>query len=987
MSSSPKRLSLQILGGSHAPAEVPSKGRMVIGSDAERADLVLEGQGVDALHCAVGHLKDGGWALKDLGSDFGTFINGERVSSARLKAGDLILVGSRRLRAFDPLVGPAADVPETKPEAAPAKTSPPSVSEELPSVSGYRVERLLGRGATGEVYLALQENLSRKVALKMLSKRLEADAAFVERFQAEARAAAALGHPNIVTVHDVGEDQGRHYISMEFMVHGCLESRVTELGPVPWREVLGILSDAAAGLMFAEQRGIVHRDIKPANLMLTEHGVTKIADLGLASQVEQEEVQGERGKVFGTPHFLAPELIRGEAPDARTDLFSLGATAYRLLTGQTPFQGEQAREILKAVLTEEPPTPSEVMAGIPEPVSKLVMRLLEKDPQERTATAAELKTAVDALKAGEPAAAAEGKPGRGLRMGALVLVLIAAGVGAFTIFGGGADSDPESRSGGTANGNPANAASPDETGAPHASGGPDSATTAGAANDPEQDELAFELREREAKIKYLELGSLVLDDEQRLTRLREIALTFEGTDTATSASQEADELERAMGAAVAAASALESDRNSALEALRAAAGLGADLPRAGAAIERMRAVPVPSELERDVQFVEARRALLDQVLGEALAFGESSHAHADEFAANGNFEGMRQALTRFVQSVDLPEFEEGKKPARASELIALGDRAQERIDGLAELKQTYEDQALRADLTATATGLGGTQRLHGDLLRLDLSAGADRVRAVAEGLTRGDSRGALEQVATELDAAGTILSAFGKAHELGQWRRTTVYDPRDDRWDPIDAVGGDEHGLFLDRRGEVEHVPWAAWGGQTEELDKLLAKRLTREWTESELQAIEVLLRVAAVVELLEISADVFDADGRGRLGRRESEEILQNFAVAADWNFPADARAKSDREQQAAQIFVAACEAASENAYSKAIGYLERLLEEHPDSLLVLLRSDGSEWRIKAPETSPPADAPSDAPEQENATEEGGEAAPKVENPSDEGR
>ena len=984
MSASPKRLSLEILGGSHAPAEVPSKGRMVIGSDAERADLVLEGQGVDALHCAVGHLKDGGWALKDLGSDFGTFINGERVSSARLSPGDLILIGSRRLRAFDPHLGPVTDEPETK--AEPAAAAAQSAPKDLPSVSGYRVERLLGRGATGEVYLALQESLSRKVALKILSKRLEADAAFVERFQAEARAAAALGHPNIVTVHDVGEDQGRHYISMEFMVHGCLESRVSELGPVPWREVLGILSDAAAGLMFAEQRGIVHRDIKPANLMLTEHGVTKIADLGLASQVEQEEVQGERGKVFGTPHFLAPELIRGEAPDARTDLFSLGATAYRLLTGQTPFQGEQAREILKAVLTEEPPTPSEVMAGIPQPVSQLVMRLLEKDPQDRTATAAELKTAVDALKAGEPAAVAEGKSGRGLRIGALVLVLIAAGVGAFTIFGGGADSDPESRSGGTANGNPANAASPDETGAPHASGGPDSATPAGAANDPEQDELAFELREREAKIKYLELGSLVLDDEQRLTRLREIALTFEGTDTATSASQEADELERAMGAAVAAASALESDRNSALEALRAAAGLGADLPRAGAAIERMRAVPVPSALEQDAQFVEARRALLDQVLGEALAFGESSHAHADEFAANGNFEGMRQALTRFVQSIDLPEFEEGQMPTRASELIALGDRARERIDGLTELKQTYEDQALRADLTATATGLGGTQRLHGDLLRLDLGAGADRVRSVAGELTRTDSREALEQLATELDAAGTVLSAFGKAHELGQWRRTTVYDPRDDRWDPIDAVGGDEHGLFLDRRGEVEHVPWAAWGGQTEELDKLLAKRLTREWTESELQAIEVLLRVAAVVELLEISADVFDADGRGRLGRRESEEILQNFAVAADWNFPAEARAKSDREQQAAQIFVAACEAASENAYSKAIGYLERLLDEHPDSLLVLLRSDGSEWRIKAPEAPPPADEPTDAPGQEDETE-AGETTSKAENPSDEGQ
>jgi hypothetical protein len=439
------RLVLEIVGETRAPAELPRQGRLVIGSSKERADLVVEGARIDAIHCAIGRLKEGGWALKDLGSDGGTFVNGERVSSARLQAGDVIEIGARRLRVFDPLHVPPPPPPEEPRPRAEEKHA-------RVNIRGYTLERMLGRGAMGEVWLAVQESLSRKVALKLLSPRLEADFDFVRRFQAEARAAAALNHPNVVTVHDVGEDTGHHYLTMEFMAHGCLESRVTTLGPVPWRELLGILRDAAAGLVYAEQRGIVHRDIKPANLMQDEHGVTKIADLGLATQVEQEEVQGERGKIFGTPHFLAPELIHGSPPDARTDLYALGATAYRLLTGRTPFEGTTAREILRTALRDEPVPPSSRVPGIPaEP--RLVLKLLVKEPAQRTPSASALLAEIESLRNSQAAAAPATSPRSGSRRAALLVVLvlvIGVGVWASRGFLGGAKDTNVGRSDGGA---------------------------------------------------------------------------------------------------------------------------------------------------------------------------------------------------------------------------------------------------------------------------------------------------------------------------------------------------------------------------------------------------------------------------------------------------------------------------------------------------------------------------------------------------------
>ncbi len=233
----------------------------------------------------------------------------------------------------------------------------------------------------------------------------------MRRFEAEARAAAALNHPNVVTVYDVGEHAGVHYLSMEYMDRGTLEDRVQREGALPWKAVLEILRDAAGGLAYAESRGIVHRDLKPANLMQNHAGATKIADLGLATHIEAEEQQSAEKKVFGTAHFMAPEQARGEKVDHRSDLYALGATAYRLLTAHTPYEGATSRDILRAMLREDPRPIAALKADVPAPVIALVERLMRKDPALRFGSARELLLEIERLRNADgaaPAASASG---------------------------------------------------------------------------------------------------------------------------------------------------------------------------------------------------------------------------------------------------------------------------------------------------------------------------------------------------------------------------------------------------------------------------------------------------------------------------------------------------------------------------------------------------------------------------------------------------
>lgn len=262
------------------------------------------------------------------------------------------------------------------------------------TIGGYRIEAILGRGGMGTVYKAVQVSLDRIVALKILAPHLVADRNFVEQFFREARAAANLNHHNVVHVYDVGNEGETYFYSMELMEGGTVEAKIRRDGKIPLKEAAAMIRDAARGLEYAESKKIVHRDIKPENLMMGSHGIVKIADLGLAAG---HQTIDSTGRVFGTPHFISPEQARREAVDSRSDIYSLGASFYRMLTGKTVFSGKTVKEILLKQLQETPAPPRELNPEIPEEIEAMILQCLQKEPAKRFQSAREVGDLLDAF--------------------------------------------------------------------------------------------------------------------------------------------------------------------------------------------------------------------------------------------------------------------------------------------------------------------------------------------------------------------------------------------------------------------------------------------------------------------------------------------------------------------------------------------------------------------------------------------------------------
>ena len=229
----------------------------------------------------------------------------------------------------------------------------------------YRIVRRLGGGGMGEVYLAEDTQLGRRVAVKILPARLTADSSLVARFRQEARAASALNHTNIVTIYEVGEAEGTHFIATEYVDGVTLRERMSR-APLTVAEALDIAAQIAAALSKAHSAGVVHRDIKPENVMLAEEGHAKVLDFGIAKLVEQTrdsateaptalKVETSPGSVMGTAHYMSPEQTRAlRDVDARTDVWSLGVVVYEMLAGRLPFEGETPSDVMAAILNKEP---------------------------------------------------------------------------------------------------------------------------------------------------------------------------------------------------------------------------------------------------------------------------------------------------------------------------------------------------------------------------------------------------------------------------------------------------------------------------------------------------------------------------------------------------------------------------------------------------------------------------------------------------------
>ncbi|HJZ81833.1 MAG TPA: serine/threonine-protein kinase [Pyrinomonadaceae bacterium] len=258
----------------------------------------------------------------------------------------------------------------------------------------------LGAGGMGEVYLARDARLERNVAIKVLPEEFTADAVRVRRFEREAKAASALNHPNIITIYEIGEANGSHYIATEYIEGKTLRQRIV-LQSLSVPEALDITIQVASALSAAHQAGIIHRDVKPENVMLRPDGYAKVLDFGLVKLAEKEmvAVQGrtatvpnttEPGRVMGTVKYMSPEQARGRTLDGRTDIFSLGIVLYEMITGRAPFEGESAADILAAILQKEPSPIASYLPDVPEQLQHIVSNALQKDNNNRYQTMSEL---------------------------------------------------------------------------------------------------------------------------------------------------------------------------------------------------------------------------------------------------------------------------------------------------------------------------------------------------------------------------------------------------------------------------------------------------------------------------------------------------------------------------------------------------------------------------------------------------------------------
>jgi hypothetical protein len=971
-------LALLLPGGERRP--LPAKGAWIVGSDAT-CDLVVDGAGVAGRHLTLAPLKSGGYGVKVFDEGAETRLNGQKVRSARIEKGDRLELGRLELVVVSAKSSKAALV-----AAARARAS--EDPGRLPQIPGLQVERVLGRGSNGTVYLALQENLQRKVALKLLSKKLSQDAAYVQRFLDEARAAAALHHANVATVFDVGEHEGRPFLLMEYMDQGSVEDRLTQSGRLPWRAVLGILRDAAAGLEYAESKGIVHRDIKPANLMQTSGGGTKIVDLGLAAPAAEET----SGKIQGTPHFMPPEQARGEAVDTRADLYALGASAWRMLTGETPFQGSDARAILRAVQEQPLPDLGERAEDVPAGVRALVTDLMRKDPDARPRSASAVRERVEQLIGSEGGGSAPGgsyRPkSRAPKAIASLVVAAALLLGLFkglpvlrdaleeqdpastTSNGGALDPGSDVAGGDVSGGSGAGDAAPDETGPPELIRDPGANQVPESAGDAEL--AAMEARASAA----LGLVATLSEPGARRTALLELAATYPGTTAASLALEQARELgsQLAGGGSPNGAGEIQDPAandtgagNVLNEGIETADPLGDLVAEWTALVESPTGELEPPQLAWDrlgaysplagsMGEAQVAEALTEFRTGLQARF-EARHNAALERAyadiAEGSFEAAEGQLREHYAWLMVPgpsaEVEEAAQRAareRAMDPLEVAEggltvavrHQRSEIESTAAViaalpgyEQRLEDHLRQGDrlLLAEACSPGGAVRAAWD--RLDGAALASQWGALESRVASRFYAERLGQERQRAERAARAWSELRAGFDAGQWRRTSIQLPNERRA-VADVLGVFADGLSVQGSSGPRTVEIPDFAGDAGALDSLFHDRLTEDWT---------LLQRASIGALIEL------ASAQAALARFETElpanglpdvdsDVLEAFAADVEARARWRAEGALDPEARAIEVLAEVLRAFSEQRYAGAAFALEELLHGHADQPLV---------------------------------------------------
>ena len=263
----------------------------------------------------------------------------------------------------------------------------------------YEIIEKIGNGGMATVYKSKDRVLNRYVAVKILRDEFTTDEEFIKRFRIEAQSAASLTHPNIVSIFDVGNEGSLYYIVMELIKGKTLKEIITEEnGPLPWKWSLNVVTQIASALETAHKNNIVHRDIKPHNIIITEDGIAKVTDFGIAKAVSNSTITAF-GTTIGSVHYFSPEHARGGYTDAKSDLYSLGVVMYEMLTGKVPFDADTSVSVALKHMQEDPVPPMEINPNIPKAVNDIILKAMQKEPMARYQTAtAMLRDLAQALK-------------------------------------------------------------------------------------------------------------------------------------------------------------------------------------------------------------------------------------------------------------------------------------------------------------------------------------------------------------------------------------------------------------------------------------------------------------------------------------------------------------------------------------------------------------------------------------------------------------
>jgi serine/threonine-protein kinase len=249
--------------------------------------------------------------------------------------------------------------------------------------SRYRLEAQHGSGGMSVIYRATDLALGRQVAVKILRPSLTNDPTFLTRFRQEARNVANLQHPNIVTVHDVGQDGNTHYIVMEFIDGDDLKKQIRAYSPFPIDRALDIAIQICAGIGYAHRAGLVHADVKPQNVLLIEKDTVKVTDFGIAQALEAIDPNERQKVVWGSPHYFSPEQAQGKHPTPASDVYSIGIVLFEMLTGRLPFVGGDQQELALAHIRQQPPHLQEIKADLPDQLDRIIQKVLSKEPNQR----------------------------------------------------------------------------------------------------------------------------------------------------------------------------------------------------------------------------------------------------------------------------------------------------------------------------------------------------------------------------------------------------------------------------------------------------------------------------------------------------------------------------------------------------------------------------------------------------------------------------